>query len=230
MSVTTFTFRQGDLPKLDVQVDRGPDFVAWQAQLECYLNLSGLAKEPATKQALALTLCFSRDTQAIVQNLGLTEEQRGNVDAVIRALKRYIDGHVNDTVERRNFRRRTQQQGESFDDFLVSLRELVKTCNFCLDACIQKNIRDQIIEGLLDGDTIGTLLQETDLTLERTIHKCQAQEAAKRERTKLSDYHVESVSAVRKLQDRKGYTPPLTCPGCGSKPHPAGRTQCPAYG
>ena len=185
------------------------------------------AKEPATKQIQALTLCFSHDTLAIVQNLGLTEEQRGNVDAVICSLKLYIDGYVNETVERRNFRRCTEQQGKSFNDFLVSLRELVKTCNFCSDACIQKNIRDQIIKGLLDGNTIETLLQKTDLTLQRTIHKCQTQEAATRERTKLSDG---SVSAIHKPQDQKGYTPPMTRPDCGSKSHPTGRTQCPAYG
>ena len=104
MSVMTFTFRQGDLPKLDIEVDRGSDFVAWQAQWECYLNLSELAKEPMTKQVQALTLCFSRETLTIVQNLGLTEEQRGNVDTIIRTLKRYIDGHVNEMVERQNFR------------------------------------------------------------------------------------------------------------------------------
>ena len=74
---------------------------------------------------------------------------------------------MNETVECRNFCRRTQQVGESFDDFLVSLRELVKTCNFCYDACTQKNIQDQIIEGLLDDDTVEDLLQETDLTFDQ---------------------------------------------------------------
>ena len=64
-----------------------------------------------------------------------------------------VDGHVNETVERWNFRKRTQQLGESFDDFLVSLREPMKTCNFCFDDCTNKSIRDQIIEGLLDADT-----------------------------------------------------------------------------
>ena len=148
-----FTFRQGDLPKLDLSVDRGTDFAAWMTQWESYCSLSGLADENAQKQVQALMLCFSRDTLSIVQNLGLTEEENGNVASIIRAVKRYVDGHVNETVERRHFRKRTQQVGESFDDFLVSLRELVKTCNFCSDACTSKNIRDQIIDGLLDADT-----------------------------------------------------------------------------
>ena len=232
LTTMSFTFRQGDLPKLDLQIDRGSDVTAWQTQWESYRSLSGLDKEPAAKQVQALTLCFSRDTLSIVQNLGLTEEQRGSVDETIRAIKRYVDGHTNETVERRNFRQRAQHPGEPFDDFLVSLRDLVKTCNFCSDACTQKSLRDQIIEGLLDGDTVEALLQEADLTLERTISKCRALEAAKRQRTNITD-HGESVSTLQNTRDKKvnaSLTPSSPqCLGCGAKPHLGGRSQCPAY-
>ena len=122
-----YTFRQGDLPKLDLQVDRGTDFTAWKAQWGSYISLSELDKEPQAKEVKALTLCFSDETLTIVNNLGLTEEQQRNVASIVDAIQQYVDGHVNESVERRNFRRRVQQPGESFDDFLVSLRELVKT-------------------------------------------------------------------------------------------------------
>ena len=153
----TYTFRQGDLPKLDLQVDRGSNFAAWKLQWDSYQSLSGLAEQDAAKQVQALTLCFSRDTLSIVQNLRLIEEQRGNIESIISTIKQYIDGHVNETMEQRNFRRHTQQVGESFDDFLVSHRELVKTCNFCSDACTQKNIQDRIIEDLIDNDIVKDL-------------------------------------------------------------------------
>jgi len=78
----------GDLPKLDLQVDCGSDFAAWKLQWDSYRSLSGLAEQGAAKQVQALTLCFSRDTLSIVQNLGLTEEQRGSVDNIISAIKR----------------------------------------------------------------------------------------------------------------------------------------------
>ena len=81
----------------------------------------------------------------IVENLGLSEAQRGNAGDIVKAMGVYVIRQLNESVERRTFRRRTQQPGESFDDFLVSLRELAKTCNFCNDGCAQKNIRDQII-------------------------------------------------------------------------------------
>ena len=57
-----YTFRQGDLPKLDLQIDRGSDFVIWKVQWDSYLSLSGLADEDAAKQVQTLTLCFSQDT------------------------------------------------------------------------------------------------------------------------------------------------------------------------
>ena len=222
----TYTSRQGNLPKLDLQVDHGSDFAAWKLQWDSYRSLSGLAEQDAAKQVQALTLCFSRDTLSIVQNLGLTEEQRGNVESIISAIKQYIDGHVNETVEQRNFRRRTQQVGESFDDFLVSLRELVKTCNFCSYVCTQKNIRDQIIEGLIDN---GDLLQETDLTLAKAIHKCQAQKAAKKQQATLHSNNTDIVAALRKPQNRKPQPTTPTCQGCGAISHPDGRTHGPAY-
>ena len=63
----------------------------------------------------------------------------------------------------------------------------MKTCNFCSDECVQKSIHNQIIEGLLDGDTVKALLQETDLTLDKAISKCRAQEAAKRQHANIVD-------------------------------------------
>ena len=227
-----YVFRQGDLPKLDLQVDRGTDFKAWKSQWDAYISLSGLDKQSQAKQVQALTLCFSRETVTIVDNLGLTGAQRGNAKEIITGIQRYVEGQINESVERRNFRRRSQQQGESFDDFLVSLRELAKTCNFCSDQCTQKNIRDQIIEGLMDGDTVEDLLKEKNLTLDTTITKCRGQEAAKRQRAEITTNTPEtSIQSIRRARPNSTTPtqPSQVCPGCGANFHKGGRKQCPAY-
>ena len=172
MALRPYVFRQGDLPKLDLNVDRGSDFAAWQSQWDAYLSLSGLGAQEQTTQVQALTLCFSRGTVTVVKNLGLTGEQRQSAEAIVRAIREYVSGQLNESVERRTFRRRTQSPGESFDDFLVSLRELAKTCNFCNAGCSEKNLRDQIIEGLENGDTVEDLLKERNLTLDTTVSMC----------------------------------------------------------
>ncbi len=122
---SSYVFRTSDLPKLDIDTDRGTDFQAWHQQWIAYRSLSGLSNESATKQAQAFQLCFSRETLHIVENLRLTAAQKKDQAQVIAALKRYVEGQVNETIERRNLRQWTQQAGESFDDFLVSLCELV---------------------------------------------------------------------------------------------------------
>ena len=82
-----YTFRSGDLPKLDLQVDRRTDFSAWKAQWEAYMSLSGLDKEPETKQVQALTLCLSRETLTILDNLGLTKSAQGKGEPIVLAMQ-----------------------------------------------------------------------------------------------------------------------------------------------
>ena len=181
----------------------------------------------------ALTLCLSRETVTIVENLGLSEAQRGNAGDIVKAMGVYMTGQLNESVERRTFRCRTQQPGESFDDFLVSLRELAKTCNFCNDGCAQKNIRDQIIEGLTNGDIVEDLLKEKSLTLETSVFKCRAQEAARKQRAEISGVSPR-VQAVRQgTLPRPSLSKPQgnqsLCQGCGASPHPGERHQCPAF-
>ena len=226
--MATYTFRQGDLPKLDLQVDRGTDFAAWKAQWDAYATLSGLDKESEENQVKALTLCFSRETLTIVNNLGLPEAQRNQVTPIINAIQQYVDGYINESVERHNFRMRIQQPGEAFDDYLVSLRELAKTCKFCNSDCTDKNVRDQIIEGLHDGDTVQELLQKKDLKLTDAIATCQAQEAAKKNRADIS--RPNQMRVIKGSRHDQGEDPiTVLCPGCGAKQHPGGRKQCPAF-
>ena len=223
-----YTFHLSDLPKLDLQIDKGTDFTAWHLLWKSYCSLSGLANEEALKQVEALSLCFSRGTLSIVQNLGLTDEERKNVTVIIEALQSCIDGHLNETVKRRNFHLRKQQPGESFDNFLISLWELAKICSFCSEMCMEKNIRDQVIEGVYDGDTVEDLLQENNLTLVRAITKCCSKEAAKKHRSGITAPEMEIVATLYHSHQPTYHTPP-TCLGCRSGTHRGGRRQCPAY-
>ena len=68
---SSYVFRTSDLPKLDLDIDRGTDFQAWHQQWLVYCSLSGLSAEPAAKQVQALQLRFSRETLNVVDNLGL---------------------------------------------------------------------------------------------------------------------------------------------------------------
>ena len=111
--------------------------------------------------------------------------------------------HFNDTLigilmkwwKDTNFRKKVQQPGEPFNDFLISLCELAKTCKFCSDLC-KENIRDQIFEGSNDGDTVEDLLQENDLTLATTVIACRRAEKQQRKTAARSTQQTQVVSQV----------------------------------
>ena len=146
-------------------------------------------KKMATQYNI-LRLAFSRDTANFVDNLGLATEDKKKVAKIIDALTKHMEGAVNETVERRNFCKRRQHAHETFDDYLVSLRELIKTFQYCTDACVSKVLRDQIIEGLQDGDTVEELLRQKKLSLEQTIQICRAHESARHQREEIKGSHV----------------------------------------
>ena len=94
-------------------------------------------------------------------------------------------------------------------------------------SCVFRRIL--VRSGLLDGDTVETLLQEPNLTLTTTIGKCQAQEASKKQRAYIANQQPEAVAALQRQRNPKSLVPKTTCPGCGAATHPGGRSQCPAY-
>ena len=75
MAEPMYTCCQSNLPKLDLNIDRGIDFTACRAQRDSYCFLLGLVDEDMAKQVKALALCLYRDTLVIVHNLGLSKAQ-----------------------------------------------------------------------------------------------------------------------------------------------------------
>ena len=114
------TFRRNDNPELDLDVDRGSSFKAWLEEWSAYLAVSQLSKEDGDTQYNVLRLAFSRDTANVADNLGLATEDKKKVAKIIEALTKHMEGAVNETAERQNFRKRRQHARETFDDYLVS--------------------------------------------------------------------------------------------------------------
>ena len=207
-----FTFKRSDTPRLDLNVNHGSNFKAWLKEWTAYHAVLGLNEQDGETQYHVLRLTFLRDTATVIDNLGLPAEDRKKIDKIIQALRDHMRGAINETVERRNFRKRRQNQHESFNDYMVASRDLVKTCCYCFNACVNNALRDQIIEGLLDGDTVEELLRQKNINLVRTMQICRVHEAAKqqREETKgghqtiaaMSSYKSKSSKTVSLIMDR----------------------------
>ena len=81
-----FTFRHSDIPKLDLDVDHGSNFKAWLEEWLAYIAVSGLSEENGDTKYHVLRLAFSRETASVVDNLGLSEEDKKKIDKIIQCI------------------------------------------------------------------------------------------------------------------------------------------------
>ena len=94
-----------------------------------------------------------------------------------------------------------------------------------------KSIRDQIIEGLHDGDTMEDLLKESEITLATIVAKCRSKEVAKKNWSQMivQEQGTEMVAKYRDpqpgVQQRKFHT----CLRYGGAQHKGGCIHCPVY-
>ena len=73
------------------------------------------------------------------------------------------------------FNRKNQEVGESFDTYLIALRNMAESCNFCsCPAMSDSLLRDRIALGIQNEDARERLFQERKLDLKRGIDICRA--------------------------------------------------------
>ena len=234
---------------LDLSTDRGESFHVWKESWEGYVLLTGLNNAQPEIQLAALKNVMTPDSRRILRNLELTPQQRADPSAVLTAIEKFAVGQVNEVIERKRFNERIQADGEVFDDFLTSLRELSRACNFCV-TCNDSLIRDSIVMGLRSAETVKRFCAVSKLSLAETITVCRADEAAARDAAELRTEGRPRASACRvhirepsrsscerrcerdpsrTSRERRRERDPSWCDACGRRRHSV-HQPCPARG
>ncbi|VDP90270.1 unnamed protein product [Echinostoma caproni] len=104
----------------------------WRIQYEDFRTLTAMDRESSPVQ-LALFRHMIGPPALRVKN-GFTyspDEYRGDWQVVMAKMEWYYLGESNETYERYIFNQRRQQHSESLDAFVLSLKSLTRSCNFC---------------------------------------------------------------------------------------------------
>ena len=103
-----------------------------------------------------------------------TEEgDQDKISPVLQKFAKYCQPRKNVPFERYRFNRRTQEVGESYDQYKTALRKLAEGCEFNT-ITPDEMLRDRLIFGIRDLKVRERLLRESKLTLAKTDEICRA--------------------------------------------------------
>ena len=224
------------------------EFEVWRSKFEGYSLLVGLDSMPPAQQRAALFALLDDDWSRIVR-FSIPVQQDTPIQDIIAAMQQFLRRQRNVILDRRDFDSRSQQPGESFDEFFCTLKEIAAFCDFCT-ACIDERLRDRLVVGVSSEDARRRLLETPDLTLQSAADICRAAENAANSRSaiggpasclqKMSEYkkrrqgsrrgrassatRFESAAAPASRADSSD-----SCSRCGAAAHREGKP-CPASG
>lgn len=224
------------------------NWVSFRAEFEDYLLATGLSVKEKPVQAAALRRLMGNDCRHVyTHNLGLTEDQQKDADAILDALGTYFTPVKNGIFERYVFGRLKQEDGELIDSFVTRLREKAAACEF--GTMKDELIRDKLVLGITDEGARHCMLRERDLKLDEAIRICRASEVMDSSLKTMSlgsSGPGDSINATQgqrygRRSASKSSEPTNTsaqlqgmretgeCKYCGTR-HKRGRDLCPAFG
>ena len=177
-------------------------FADFTESWEDYAQCQHLDSQSRETRVAAIRQTLDEDLRRFIREGTIPLPPSPDVGSIIEAARTYIRSQRNPLFDRVDFYGRTQRQGETFDNFFTSLKEIVKACAFSspspCDACSRRNcqdcavslrptaneiLRDRIVVGVRDDETRHNLLAKKDLTLDEAVDIFRAEEAATQTRS-----------------------------------------------
>ena len=219
-------------PKLEMRGNLANNWKRFKRVWCNYEIASRLIKQGNEERTATLLTCLGPDALEMVDGLSFaSDEERTNPDIVIQKLETFCIGETNETYERYQFNKWDQELNKSIDSYVAVLRNLAKTCNYCT---LEENlIRDRIVMGIRENSTRKRLLQESELTLNRCIDICRANESTAIQLKAIGNEEDVNVVKKKSVHGSKGaqkrVSKDIDCKYCGRK-HIGKKEDCPAWG
>ena len=172
---------------------------------------------------------------------------------MLETLEEIVKRRVNTSVHRTNFKNIKQEENQTIQSYLTSIRAAAIDCEFVCPECeldiSRVDIKDQFIQGVRNETLQMDILAKADQlkTIEDVVKHAEAFETALRDQTLLQPTdkdHLYRISDYKRVKNSSKFSKPLrdhqqqapvNCSGCGSTEHGTPgtfprHTHCPAWG
>jgi len=212
------------------------NWMLWKQQWSNYVIVSRLNTQPPEYVTALFLNCIGIDALKQYNGFAFATDEPRTVDNIIAKFDQHIIGRLNETYERYVFNSRAQSENENFDSYVTALRNLSKNCNFC-NCMANTLLRDRIVMGVYQDDVRRKMLEIQELSLDRCIDMCRAQEAttsrmnAMAQKSVTEEVHSINKAYAKSRQEKKSVRKQfqITCQFCGGT-HIRKKEECPAWG
>ena len=153
----------------------------WIKRFERFRKATGLDQKDGESQVNTLIYSMGElieEADDIVMSFGLTAEEAKQYNVLKAKFEAHFVVKRNVIFERAKFSLRSQQDGESVDNFITDLYCLAKYCEF--GTLRDELIRDRIVVGIKDKKLSEQLQLDSKLTLEKAITKTRQSETVRK--------------------------------------------------
>ena len=140
----------------------------------------------------------------VLSSTYITDDEKKDYNALIKKFEAFFKVRKNIIFERARFKSRCQKEGETTEQFITSLYQLIEDCDY--DDLKDQMIRDRIVVGIRDKALSQRLQMDSELTLEKAKTLSRQREAIQEQQVLLN-----STPTTREIDFvRRGKGPEIT--------------------
>ena len=172
-----FAMATYQIPALQSFSFKSEEWESWLRRFERFRQASGLTRKSEETQISTLIYSMGDRSEDILKSFTLSEEDSKKYSVVIEKFNSHFRKRRNVIYDRAKFNSRSQQEGESVEDFIYH----VNKCAYC--QLRDEMVRDRIVVGIRDAKLSQKLQMDPDLTLEKATKLIRESEAIKLQQT-----------------------------------------------
>ena len=107
---------------------------------------SGLDNETQARQISTLLYCMGEEAESVLDSTNMTEDERKQFKTVLQKFDEFFKVRKNVIFERARFIWRSQQEGETAEQFIMELHKLTEDCDY--GDKTKEMIHDRLVVGI----------------------------------------------------------------------------------
>ncbi len=169
-----------------------PKFKAWRASWEDYAKLCNVNSMKLDRQQSLLRSLMSLDMRKVLEKVIQVSDKDCPAE-ILQKIETHLRKKRNVVVDTRDLEERKQREGETFQEYLITVTDLAEEadvtadhCDDCQKTCLDRRLASRIISGIRDGETRRKLLALSPFpTLDKVKEICSAEESAQNDDVKM---------------------------------------------